>query len=263
MVDILDLPAGKIWREKLSQWAIPQEIIDKAPENPWIHPPVMFQIPNDIEESPSHQRAREVMPEGGSILDIGCGGGIAAFAVVPPASLVIGVDHQPEMLDMFAQNASERGVASQTFAGFWPDVASEVPVAHVVTAHHVVYNVANIEDFILEAQSHALKRVVIEMPQHHPLKTASPLWKHFWNLDRPIAPTTDEFMEVLSGLGIKAHRELWEGQTRQEANIEQQAHFSRIRLCLPAGRESEVLEFLKIQPKIPMRELATIWWDVI
>jgi hypothetical protein len=31
---------------------------------------------------------------------------------------------------------------------------------------------------------------------------------------------------------------------------------------LPEARESEVLEFLKAQPKIAIRNLATIWWDV-
>jgi len=34
--------------------------------------------------------------------EVGCGGGIAAFATVPPVRHVIGVDHQPEMLDMFS-----------------------------------------------------------------------------------------------------------------------------------------------------------------
>lgn len=60
----------------------------------------MFELPAVITDSPSHQRAREVNPS--SFLDIGCGGGIAAFAT--DANIVIGVDHQPEMLTMFANN---------------------------------------------------------------------------------------------------------------------------------------------------------------
>jgi len=254
--------AGNHWRQSLEAWAIPQEILDQAPENPWIHPPVMFQIPRDIQDSVSHQRAREAMPAGGSFLDIGCGGGIAAFAVVPPTGHVIGVDHQGEMLEMFTQNAAARGVTSEVFEGFWPMMAERVAAADVVAAHHVVYNVAEIEEFARAMNAHARNRVVIEMPQSHPLTTAAPLWKHFWNLDRPMQPTPNDLMAVLHELGIKAHLELWDGSMRTEADLESQAHFSRIRLCLPEFRESEVRDFLESQPKIAIRSLATIWWDV-
>ena len=257
----METAAGKYWRDSLAAWAIPKEIMDQAPEDPWIHPPVMFQIPTTIEDSPSHRRAREVLNPGDSLLDIGCGGGIAAFAVVPPATHVIGVDHQAEMLDMFSTNASERGVASEVFDGFWPAVAGKVPVADVVTTHHVVFNVSGIEDFLLEMNSHSKKRVVIEMPQWHPLTTAAPLWKHFWNLERPVTPRPADLMNVLDELGIKANLELWEGSMRTESDLESQARFSRIRLCLPESREGEVLEFLRTQPKVAIRNLATIWWD--
>ena len=254
--------AGDLWREKLAAWAIPQEILEQAPEDPWIHPPVMFQIPETIEDSISHQRAREAVPKNGSVLDIGCGGGIAAYAVTPPAAHVIGVDHQSEMLEMFKENASKRGITAEVFEGFWPAIEQQVPVADVATAHHVVYNVSAIEDFLVAMNSHASKRVVLEMPQRHPLTTATPLWKHFWNLERPVEPTPEDLIQVLSQLGIKANLELWGGSMRTESDLESQAHFSRIRLCLPPSREGEVLEFLKTQPKIAIRNLATIWWDI-
>jgi hypothetical protein len=68
-------------------------------------------------------------------------------------------------------------------------------------------------------------------------------------------------MRVLKELGINAHLELWDGSMRSESDLESQAHFSRIRLCLPEHREEEVLEFLKTQPKLVIRNLATIWWN--
>lgn len=254
--------AGNRWRVALAQWAIPQSILDQAPENPWIHPAALFQIPEIILDSISHRRAREALAAGGTLLDIGCGGGVAAFAVVPPATHVIGVDHQPEMLSMFADNARARGVSSEVFAGFWPDIGDQVPNADVATAHHVVYNVPEIEDFLLAMNGHARTRVVLEMPQRHPLANASALWKHFWNLDRPVDPTPADLMKVLSDLGFDAHLELWDGSIRQEADMAQLAHFSRIRLCLPAEREGEVLDFLSSEPVGQVRKLATIWWDV-
>ena len=257
----MHINSGNRWREALAGWAIPNEILDQAPESPWIHPPALFQIPDVIEDSPSHQRAREVMPIDGTILDIGCGGGIAAFAVTPPASYVIGVDHQSEMLAMFEESAKKRGLSSEVFEGFWPEVAPQVPVADVATAHHVVYNVQNIEDFLIAMNDHATKRVVIEMPQQHPLANAAPLWKHFWNLDRPTTPTPNDLMATIEELGFDASCELWDGKIRQEEDLKSLAHYSRIRLCLPAEREDEVFEFLQTRPLLGGRPLATIWWD--
>jgi len=253
--------SGDRWRAALAQWAIPSSILDQAPEDPWIHPPALFQIPNPITDSPSHQRAREAMPDGGTVLDIGCGGGISAFAITPPATHVIGVDHQPEMLQMFAANALERGVTSELFEGFWPDLEHKVPIADVATAHHVVYNVSKIEDFLIAMNSHASRRVVLELPQRHPLANASALWKHFWNLDRPVDPTPHDLMTVIEDIGYAPHLEMWIGSMRQESNLEQMAHYSRIRLCLPESKENEVLEFLRSQPLTTTRDLATIWWD--
>lgn len=67
------MKASEKWKSDLQGWAIPKEIIDQAPENPWIHPPVMFQIPDVIEDSISHQRAREVLNSGDSLLELPAG----------------------------------------------------------------------------------------------------------------------------------------------------------------------------------------------
>jgi hypothetical protein len=110
--------------------------------------------------------------------------------------------------------------------------------------------------------SHARKRVVIEMPQHHPLSNLSEAWKYFWNLDRPVNPTPQDFMDVLLELGINGHMQLWDGQLRQERNLNDAVRFTRIRLCLPESREPEVRDFLVNHPVSEIRPLATIWWDL-
>lgn len=200
------------WRTDLASWAIPEEILAQAEVPPWFHPAALFALPEKIWDSPSHQRAREAMPLGGTVLDIGCGGGIAAFAISPPAEKVIGVDHQREMLDMFVANALERNLHVETFEGFWPAIADQVPQADVVTVHHVVYNVGEIEPFIESLISHARKRVVLELPLVHPMTPRSIGWKHFWNLDRPTSPTSDDFLNVLEEMGIKANFENFIGR---------------------------------------------------
>ena len=250
------------WREALEAWALPDEILNAAPESPWIHPPVLFAVPSAITPSPSHDRAREVLNDDATVLDVGCGGGIAAFALAPRATHVIGVDHQPEMLAMFAANAHARGLTCQTVEGFWPEVATRTPIADVVTAHHVVYNVGDIAPFLRALDNHARGRVVLEMPDQHPLASMTEAWRHFWNLTRPEGPTPADLLDVLSELGIEATREQWRGTMRIEQNPDQAAHFMRSRLCLPASREGEVREFLESHPTPTTRELSTIWWDV-
>lgn len=250
------------WARALSAWAIPQAIIETAPENPWIHPPVLFQVPEQIELTFSHACAAEALPVGGSVLDVGCGGGIAAFALAPPAGHLIGVDHQSEMLEMFASNATSRGVSAEVFAGFWPAVAGQVPQADVVVSHHVAYNVADVAPFLQALNSHAKNRVVIEIPTHHPLTNISAAWKYFWNLDRPTSPSAMELVAVLKEIGIRAHWHIWSGPMREPADIDQESEFLRIRLCLPLQRLEEVKDFLREHPMPRQRELATIWWDV-
>jgi SAM-dependent methyltransferase len=254
--------AAEHWRRALEAWAIPEEILATATESPWIHPPELFDIPAVIDDTPSHDRAREVMPPGGTVLDVGCGGGIAAFALVPPAAKVIGVDHQPEMLRMFERNAATRGVDCEVVEGFWPAVAATTPSADVVTAHHVMYNVGDAVPFLEALGGHARRRVVIELPDLHPLATMSEAWLHFWQLDRPTSPTPADLVDVLTEIGVDAHREQWDGGLRVERDLRQSAHFMRIRLCLPADREGDVLDFIASHPVPSSRALSTIWWDV-
>lgn len=255
------MTAAETWEKSLKNWAIPQEILEKAQDNPWIHPPILFKVPEKIEVTPSHIKAKEVLADGDSVLDIGCGGGVAAFACVPPAGIVFGVDHQQEMLDLFSQEANKRAVAHGEFLGDWPNLEKSVPSADVVTCHHVVYNVSDIAKFLMALDSHAKKRVVIEMPQSHPLSAMTASWKHFWNIDRPKEPTPETLILVLAELGIKANVEYWEIPIKNQINFEQAADFMRIRLCLPKSRLDDVKEFMKSNPEPQMRKLATIWWD--
>lgn len=256
------MKSAEIWAQALSQWGIPEEILCQAEQSPWIHPPALFTVPETISDTPSHEIAREILAQGDSILDVGCGGGIAAFACAPPASEVIGVDHQQEMLNLFRNHAQKLNLKHKEFLGDWPQVQDQVPKANVVTCHHVVYNVSDINPFLVALNNHATKRVVIEMPQKHPLASLEQAWKYFWNLDRPTAPTPDTLMDVLKDLGINAQIKLWQSPIRSNLDFDQAAEFLRIRLCLPKSKINEVTDFIKSNPEPKERKLATIWWNI-
>jgi SAM-dependent methyltransferase len=254
--------AAEQWKKDLALWAIPKEILDQAVEKPWIHPPALFEIPAVIKDSLSHQRAREAMPAGGSVLDIGCGGGIAAFAITPPASHVVGVDEQQEMLDLFTNNAAKYGVTVKTVLGQWPAVADVTPIADVVTVFHVAYNVGEIVPFLASLNSHARKRVVIEVPIIHPMSNMNDGWKHFWNLVHPTVPAAGDLVNVLEEMGIKATIEYFESEILLDKKVDGANGFIRRRLCLPEERQGEVDAFIAEHPLPERRKLAVIWWDV-
>ncbi len=262
------MTAAARWAADLAAWRIPEEILARAPQSPWIHPVELFTVAEEVPDSPSHDLARQALRahEGStdaSVLDLGCGGGRASFALTDAVTEVIGVDHQQSMLDAYADAATRRGLRHTEILGDWPDVADRTPVADVVVVHHVVYNVADLAGFARAADAHARRRVVLELPTRHPLAHLAPSWKHFWDLDRPAGPTAADALEVLRQAGLPAQLTSWVDTGRRGADLPmaKRVEFQRIRLCLPPERDAEVAE-LMLQHDQTTRELAAIWWDV-
>jgi SAM-dependent methyltransferase len=258
--------AADRWAGALAAWKIPDEILTAAPQSPWIHPVDLFRASDaPTPDTPSHARARELLDAGGSVLDIGCGGGRAAFAVAPPAATVIGVDQQQAMLDTFAEAAARRGLQHAEVLGDWPDVTDQAPTADVVVCHHVAYNVAALAPFASALDAHARRRVVLELPQHHPLSAMAPLWRHFWGLERPTGPTAPDALAVIRESGLDARLQEWDEDPAARSlpglPLAQQVEFLRIRLCLTPDRDAELAQLMVAAPP-PARGLATIWWDV-
>jgi SAM-dependent methyltransferase len=262
------------WRRELDGWGIPAEILATAPESPWSFPVELFRRRAGIEEkesSPSTERALEALPEGGSVLDVGVGGGAASLPLADRAGLVVGVDRSEEMLSSFRHAALERGVAAEQILGEWPDVESETPACDVVVCHHVLYNGTDLEGFVPPLDAHAGRRVVIEMTSTHPLAWMTDLWQRFHGLERPSGPTADDALEGIRSLGFDAQR--------QDHQVESSTGFARRkdaialvrrRLCLPEERDDEIAEAIGVRlvernglwstgPRL--ETLVTMWWD--
>ncbi|HET7899954.1 MAG TPA: methyltransferase domain-containing protein [Candidatus Nanopelagicales bacterium] len=255
--------AAQRWSEQLAAWAIPDEILDRAPESPWIHPVRMFTVTGDEPDSPSRRCALAPLPDGGAVLDVGSGGGRASLALVPPAGRLVAVDRSEQMLAAYAEAAEARGVAHEEHLGMWPAVEDDVPVVDVVVCHHVAYDVADLAGFALALDRHARRRVVLELPARHPLANLAPYWKRFWDLERPDGPTADDAVAVLREAGVPAEVEVWDDawSARRSLTAEEHARFTRIRLCLPEDREPEVADALAAAPAPGPRRTATVWWD--
>ena len=200
--------AAERWATALQSWALPAHILDAAPRSPWRHDTRSFMVDDTLDRTvlPA-ELARSILPAaGGSVLDVGSGGGRASMSLVPPAERVIGVDEDPAMLGAFTTAAADVGVRSATVQGRWPDIADECPIADVVVCHHVAYNVADIVPFIDALTDHARLGVVVVLPTRHPQSSWNHAWRHFWDLERPVGPTDRDFGAVLAELGVEAER---------------------------------------------------------
>jgi SAM-dependent methyltransferase len=252
--------AAERWATELAAWAIPEEIMAQAPESPWTFSPGLFTAPVDFgPDTPSRRRAREALPEGGVVLDVGCGGGAAGLALVPPAGTVFGFDPGADLLAAFSSRAAELGVEHETIEGRWPQDAATAPTADVVVCHHVVYNVANIGAFATELTAHARRRVVVELTDRHPRFGVNHLWRHFWNLERPTGPTADDAVAALAEAGINANVERSPRVARQVPTLVRVASVRKY-LCLPADRDPEIEALLGDEPELA-GEVVTLWWD--
>ncbi|HEU4676640.1 MAG TPA: methyltransferase domain-containing protein [Motilibacteraceae bacterium] len=262
------MAAADRWCDELAAWAIDPDILAAAPESPYALAPGQFRAADrgayDPGPVPSRERAREALEEGGSVLDVGCGAGAAALALAPPAARLTGVDEQADMLAAFEVAGHERGIAVSTVQGRWPDVAQQVERAAVVVCHHVLYNVSEIEPFLLALQDHAQRRVVIELTATHPWTPVGPLWQRAHGQPRPDGPTADLAVQVLRELGIEPHVEPFQRTARARPWEEEVASMRR-RLCLPAERDEEVGRWMRelgvLHSDQARREVVAIWWD--
>src|SRR5664279_3212777 len=106
------MSAKEAWASALAAWAIPEAILAAAPESPWGHAVEHFtQKADQMVHQPtrSHERASEVLPIGGSVLDVGCGAGAGSLPLLDRAHQLIGVDASPDMLQAFQSSVEARG----------------------------------------------------------------------------------------------------------------------------------------------------------
>ncbi len=254
------MSASERWADELEAWKIPDEILRQAPVPPWGFPTHLFAADRGPQGA-LHRHARDALGGGGSVLDVGCGGGAASVPLAPPATKLTGVDDLPAMLEAFAQAAEAAGARHTEVLGQWPEIAAEVAPAYVVVCRNVVYNVADIVPFVRALHSHAARRVVVELIDAHPSISLDPLWMRFWNLARPDGPTADQFVQVLREIGIDptVEREI---RPSVKARVDPHEHiaFVRRRLCLDASRDDEVAAALDFDAHLDETTAVVVSW---
>jgi SAM-dependent methyltransferase len=248
--------AARRWAELQEGRGVPPEILARAPALPWVHDPAAFAAPAEPADTPSRRVALALLGDGGSVLDVGCGGGAASLALAGAATHVTGVDQQADMLAALTADAAVRGVPFRAVHGRWPDAAAEAGRADVVVCHHVLHNVVDLPPFLAALTAAAGRGVVVEMLGEHPMAWLDPLWVRFHDLHRPPPATTDDAVAVLHEMGLRPTVERWE---RPDPPAQDPAWTTR-RLCLPPEREPDVARALVTTPPRP-RAAATLAWS--
>lgn len=258
--------AAARWADALAQWALPREIVDAAPEGPpWRFPPAIFAwtperaAAEGSTENPSRRRALEALGAGGTVLDVGAGGGRASLPLAPPATEVVAVDPSTELLAAFSEAAERQAVPYRTVEGQWPDVAAHVGPHDIVACHNVVYNVADLVPFARALTERTRRRVVVELTVDHPASNLNPAWRALHGIDRPTSPTAADAIAVLEEMGLDVEWEEWERRVHPTSRAEM-VTFARRRLCVGPERDAEVDALLGPELQRP-RRAVTVWWD--
>jgi SAM-dependent methyltransferase len=268
-------PLLRRWRDDLAAWAIPAHITAAVSESPWVLPAQVFARRADRLSTepagPSFERAWAALDPPGTVLDIGAGAGAASIPLTKRLTGLIAVDTSQVMLDLLAERAAGRRIGASCVLGPWPDAAALVPAADVVTCHHVLYNVPELEPFLLAMTEHARRLVVVETTAEHPLTSLNGLWLKFHGLRRPQAPTANDVLAILDAMGVRYGSQRWNRPGGSDySSLRELADVTRRRLCLPPERVDEVAAALVeagVDPARPVdlgssgRDVFSIWWD--
>lgn len=262
------------WRRLLEEWAIPQELIDAVPDSPYEWSAGLWKrraetARDSQEEAPTTRIVRSLLPAGGSLLDVGAGTGRASLPLAQEGFRLTAVEKNPGMAQALAGEAVSLGIDVVLVEGAWPEV--DVPVHDVAMCAHVVYDVQDIEPFLMAMAGHARHGVVVELTESHPWSGLTPYYRALHGLDRPVGPTVEDFEAVVEELfGPTAQIERWSrpGHSWFESWDEIVAYYGR-RLVLPEDRRDELRDVMapdvheqdgRLLVGSPERQMATVWW---
>ncbi len=263
------------WRADLASWAIPEHIMAATGESPWVLPQRVFARRADrVAAAPggaSYEREWAALEPPGSVLDVGSGAGAACLPLIPRSTELTAVDVEPGMLAALAERSAALGLPARCVPGNWPEVAASIAPADLVACHNVLYNVPELAPFLAALTVHARRLVVAEVTAEHPLVTLNPLWLRFHDLQRPVAPTADDLIEILTAMDLQPGWQRWSRPGGPDyASFDELIDVTRRRLCLPRERSAAVADALTeagIDPAHPVdlgsgrREVVTVWWS--
>ncbi len=265
-------PADR-WRSQLEAWRIPDHLLAAAGESPYGWSQRAWKRRSLVAAEGLEPRTFTVvsnlLPDRGSVLDIGAGRGRASLPLAARGHELIAVERNSAMAAGLREDAGELGLSVEIIEASWPSAAEDLGVVDVVMSAHVVYDVHDIVPFLSAMQDHAQEAVVIELSDKHPWAGLAPYYRELHGLERPDGPTADDLVDLVTWMtGHAPHVERWHrpGGLYFEDMEEVREMFGR-RLVLPRARWSEldaVLDVTEVDGRLyvgeEQRNLVTVWW---
>ncbi len=266
--------AGR-WREQLEAWAIPQELLDAVPDSPYEWPSELWErhraAADEVRDSVTAAIVRELLPDGGSVLDVGAGTGRLSLPLAREGYRLTAVERDHGMIAGLRRQTARIGGGVSVIEGSWPAAAAEAGRHDVAMCAHVVYDVADVVPFLAALNAAAHRAVIVEMTPQHPWWSLAPYYLALHDLDRPHGPTVGDLAAIVKEeLGVVPTLRKWTGSGRLRfASIDELVEYQRRRLVLPRERTAE-LEQLLTADIVPDGEmfmlgpdestLVTLWW---
>lgn len=222
------------WYRQLQDWAIPEELLAKAPESPWTFDPNGFRPLRDVPLNQTQLALVELLARSAhrSVLDVGAGAGAAVLPIGSAIRSLLALDQNAEMLEVLAlESEASPELLVETRVGDFFDLEPELGRFDVVTSQNVVYNISDLFGFLEGLLAHAEVGVVLEMTLHHPHYGLNLLWEEFHQLQRPTDPSATDVIEALTVLGVSPKMVIGPG-LRRSMDPAQQIISTRKRLCL-------------------------------
>ena len=267
--------AGR-WREQLEAWAIPQDLLEAVPDSPYEWPSELWDRGRaDAEEGRGSVTAaivRDLLPDGGTVLDVGAGTGRASLPLAREGYRLTAVERDPGMIAGLRRQAARLRVAVAVIEESWPEAAVGAGRHDVAMCANVVYDVADVVPFLAALNAAARRAVVVEMTPHHPWRSLAPYYLALHQLDRPRGPTAGDLAAIVEGeFGVAPTLREWSGPgSLRFSSFDELVEYQRRRLVLPRERTAELERLLSadvihdgewflLAPA--ERALVTLWWE--
>lgn len=268
--------AADRWRRDLEAWALPDWLMAGAEDSPYGWSQAVWKRRSEEAalqpDTPTTVRVRSFLNAGGGLLDVGAGRGRASLPHAVEGAQLTAVEPDPGMAAGLCEDAAALGLSVDVVQERWPQARRSIGSVNVAMSAHVVYDVAEIAEFVAGLDDVADIGVVIELSERHPWSDLTPLYQQVHGLERPAGPTADDLVEVIGEtVGRKPWIEKWSrpGQIWFEGWDELCDFFGR-RLVVPRAARpglKAILEDRVIEDSGRLvvggdeRRLATIWWE--
>ncbi len=259
------------WREDLQAWALPPELLARAPESPYGWPASILRRWNEQADSddPTQAAIHRRLPPGGRLLDVGAGTGRIALSHARQGHEVVAVEPDAGMAATLREAAAAERLPVKVLEARWPDAAASAGSADVVVSANVVYDVADVAPF-LAALDQVGRWVVVELTAQHPWADLAPLYRALHGIGRPAGPDVEVFVAAVADtIGVDVDLVTWERPPGLYFETwEEILAFYRKRLLVGPDRDAELRSLL--EPQVHWhdgrafvggdRRMATVTW---